>query len=180
MSDEFVSLVDAMAAKVAEEGADAIGSFTDEIDNLRTTLKENISVGEVVFLEAGDDEVVDSYLHLQAGRGVNAVLVVLKNGTEELAHDVAVHIAFARPLVARREEVPAEEVAAERATIETISRNEGKPEAAMEKIIEGRMNGWFKERVLLEQAFAKDEKKTIAQVLGDAELVAYAQVAVGS
>ena len=179
-SEEFVSLVDAMAAKVAEEGAGAIDSFSDEIDTLRTTLKENISVGEVVFLEAGDDEVVDSYLHLQAGRGVNAVLVVLKNGTEELAHDIAVHIAFTRPQVARREDVPADEVAAERATIETISRNEGKPEAALDKIIEGRLNGWYKERVLLEQNFVRDEKKSIAQVLGDAELVAYAQVAVGS
>jgi elongation factor Ts len=177
---EFVALADAMAAKVAAEGSEAVEGFTEEIDQLRTMLKENISVGEVVRLEAGEDEVVDTYLHLQAGRGVNANIVILKHGTEELAHDVAVHVAFAKPLYARREDVPADEVAKERATVEVISRNEGKPEAALEKVIDGRMTGWFKERVLLEQPFAKDDKKSVAQILGDAELVAFAQVVVGA
>ena len=179
-AEEFVPFADKIAAKVAESGTEAAASFADEIDSLRITLKENISLGEVIRLEAGDGEVIDAYLHLQAGRGINAVAVVLKGGTEELAHDVAVHAAFARPQVARREDVPADEVAAERATIETISRNEGKPEAALEKIIEGRMNGWYKERVLLEQSYVRDEKQTIAQLLGDAELVSFAQVIIGS
>jgi elongation factor Ts len=177
---EFVSLVDEMTAKVAEEGTGAVDSFKDTIDQMRTTLKENISVGDVVRLEAGADEVVDTYLHIQAGRGVNAIIVVLKNGSEELAHDIAVHVAFAKPQFARREDVPEDEVAKERATIEAISRNEGKPEASLEKIIDGRMNGWFKERVLLEQPFAKDDKKSVQQILGDAELVSFAQVVVGS
>jgi len=179
-AEEFVSIVDEIAAKVAEEGAEAAASFADRIDTLRTTLKENISLGQVVYMKAGEGEVLDSYLHIQAGRGVNAVIVVLKGGTEELAHDVAVHAAFTKPQVVRREDVPADEVAQERATIENISRNEGKPEAALEKIIEGRMNGWFKERVLLEQGFVRDEKQTIAQHLGDAELVGFAQVIVGA
>ena len=176
---EFVSMVDEIAARVAAEGIEAGESFSDELDTMRTTLKENISVGEVVRLQAGEGEVIDTYLHQQAGRGVNAVVVVLKGGSQELAHDIAVHVAFARPLVARREELPAAEVDAERETIENISRNEGKPEAALPKIIEGRMNGWFKERVLVEQAYAKDEKQTISQLLGDAQIVAYAQVIVG-
>jgi elongation factor Ts len=176
---EFVSMVDEIAAQVAAKGMEAIEAFTDEIDTMRTTLKENISVGEVVRLEAGPGEVVDTYLHTQSGRGVNAVIVVLKGGSQELAHDLAVHIAFAKPLCTTREEVPAADVEAERATVESISRNEGKPEAALPKIIEGRMNGWFKERVLLEQAYAKDEKQSIAQILGSAEVVAFAQVVVG-
>jgi elongation factor Ts len=176
---EFVSIVDEIAARVATDGIEAVGAFSDEIDTMRTTLKENISVGEVVRLEAGEGEVIDTYLHQQAGRGVNAVAVVLKGGSQELAHDIAVHIAFARPQVIRREEIPAEDIAAERATVESISRNEGKPEAALPKIVEGRMNGWFKERVLLEQPYAKDEKKTISQLLNGAEIVAYAQVLVG-
>jgi len=179
-ADEFVNLTNDIAAKVASEGASAVDSFADEIDRLRTVLKENISIGEVIRLEAAEGQVIDGYLHLQAGRGVNAVAVVLQGGTEELAHDIAVHAAFARPQVARREDVPADQVTAERTTIENISRNEGKPEAALEKIIEGRMNGWFKERVLLEQGFVKDEKKTIAQLLGDAELISFAQVIVGA
>jgi elongation factor Ts len=177
---EFVSLVDEMAAKVVADGEGAIDGFTDEIDQLRTTLKENISVGEVVRMEAKDGEVIDTYLHQQAGRGVNAIIVVLKGGNEELAHDIAVHVAFAKPSYARREDVPADEVAQERATIENISRNEGKPEASLEKIVEGRLNGWYKERVLLDQPFAKDDKKSVAQILGSAELVAFAQVVVGA
>jgi elongation factor Ts len=178
-SAEFVSMVDEIAARVAAEGAEAADAFADEIDTLRTTLKENISLGQVVRLEAREGEVIDTYLHQQAGRGVNAVVVVLKGGSQELAHDVAVHIAFARPQVIRREEIPPAEVDAERATVENISRNEGKPEAALPKIIEGRMNGWYKERVLLEQPYAKDEKLSVGQLLNGAEIVAYAQVLVG-
>jgi elongation factor Ts len=61
-----------------------------------------------------------------------------------------------------------------------ITKAEGKPEQAWPKIVEGRLNGWFKERVLLEQAFVRDEKKTIEQLLGDAKLVRFAQVYIGS
>ena len=61
--------------------------------------------------------------------------------------------------------MPASEVDAERKTIEEITRNEGKPEAAMAKIIEGRLNGWFKERVLLDQPYVKDEKANGGAVL---------------
>ena len=168
-SAEFVSLVDEMTAKVC----------ADKIDELRTTLKENISVGEVVYVTAGEGQVIDTYVHLQADRGVNAVIVQLQGGTEELAHDIAVHVAFSRPEYATREQVPADEVEAEKATIENISRNEGKPEAAMPKIIEGRLTGWFKERVLLEQSYVKDEKKSNADLLGDATLVSFAQVIIG-
>jgi elongation factor Ts len=91
-----------------------------------------------------------------------------------------VHIAFAKPLYLKREDVPEEEVAAERKTVEEISRNEGKPEAAQPKIIEGRLNGWFKDRVLLEQSYVKDEKQSIEQFLNGATITAYAQVVIGS
>jgi len=106
----------------------------------------------------------------------------LKGGSQELAHDIALHIAFAKPAYLRRDDVPADEVAAERATVEEISRNEGKPEAALPKIVEGRMNGWFKDRCLLEQNFARDEKQTIAGMLSSAgaEVVRFAQIVIGS
>jgi elongation factor Ts len=179
-SDEFVSLVDEIAARVAAEGAAATSQFDERIENLLTTLKENISVGRVYRLEAGADEVVETYIHLQSGRGVNAVAVVLKGGSEEMAHEVAVHIAFTKPQYLNRDEVPASEVEAERKTVEEISRNEGKPEAALPKIIEGRLNGWFKDRVLLEQPYVKDEKQTIQQFLGAATITAFAQAVIGS
>jgi elongation factor Ts len=142
-----------------------------------TTLKENISVGRVYRVEAGADEVVDTYNHQNKGR--NVVIVVVKGGNEEIAHEVAVHIAFAKPQYLSREDVPAAEIEAERKTIEEISLNEGKQAAQLPKIIEGRLNGWFKERVLLEQAYAKDEKLSIAQFLGAATITAYAQVVIG-
>ncbi|HVX20352.1 MAG TPA: translation elongation factor Ts [Acidimicrobiales bacterium] len=179
---DFVALTDELAALVAAKGPDAVAERQDEIDNLRTTLKENISVGRVARVEAGDGEVLETYLHQQAGRGVNAVVVLLRGGTAELAHDVAVHIAFAKPTYLRREDVPEAEVAAERTTVEEISRNEGKPEAALPKIVEGRMTGWFKERCLLEQAYVRDEKRTIADLVGSAsaEVVQFVQVVIGS
>jgi elongation factor Ts len=130
-------------------------------------------------LVAQPGQVVDTYLHQQSGRGVNAVAVVLDGGTDELAHEVAVHIAFTKPTYLSRDEVPEEDVEAERATVTEIARNEGKPEAAMEKIVEGRMNGWFKERVLLDQSYVRDEKQTIAGMLGSARIVAFAQVVIG-
>ena len=179
-SEDFVSLVDEIAARVAAEGEGATAHFQDRIETMLTTLKENISIGRVYRLEATQGEVVETYLHTQAGRGVNAVAVVLRGASQELAHDVAVHIAFAKPLYLRREDVPGDEVDAERKTVEEISRNEGKPEAALPKIIEGRLNGWFKERVLLEQPYVKDEKMTIEQFLHGATIGSFAQVVVGS
>ena len=110
---------------------------------------------------------------------MNVVLVEMSGATEELAHDIAVHIAFARPKYLNKEDVPAEVIAAERATLETITRNEGKPEAAIGKIVDGRIQGFFKDIVLLEQPFAKDDKKSVAQMLGSAKVVRFAQVEIG-
>ena len=68
----------------------------------------------------------------------------------------------------------------ERRIAQETAINEGKPEAALPKIIEGRLNGWFKERVLLEQSYVKDEKQTIEQLLGGATLVEFVQVVIGA
>jgi elongation factor Ts len=179
-SDEFVALTDELAAVVAAKGEDAVGDLDEEIERLRTTLKENISVGRVRRLVAESGQVVDTYLHQQAGRGVNAVALVIEGGPEELAHDIAVHIAFTKPTYLSRDEVPQADIDAERATVLEISRNEGKPEAALDKIVDGRMNGWFKDRVLLDQAYVRDEKQTITTMLGSARIVSFAQVVVGA
>ncbi|HEV7759572.1 MAG TPA: translation elongation factor Ts, partial [Acidimicrobiales bacterium] len=145
------------------------------------TLKENIEIGRTARVELQPGEVVDTYLHRQDGRGVNGVIVVLSAGSPELAHDIAVHIAFAKPQYLQREDVPSDLVEEERETLTKISRAEGKPEAALPKIIEGRMNGWYKERVLLEQPFVRDEKQTISQLAesGGARVISYAQLFVG-
>ena len=178
-SEEFVAFVSGLADLVAAKGVDAVSERADELDAMKVKLKENISIGQVVRIEAPAGGAVDSYLHLQAGRGVNAVVVALSGGTEALAHDIAAHIAFARPSYLSREDVPEAEVAAERETVEKIARNEGKPDAALAKIVDGRLNGWYKERVLLDQPYVKDEKQTIASLLGSATVTAFAQVVVG-
>jgi elongation factor Ts len=178
-SDEFVRMVDELAQLVAEKDEAAVEERAEDLDQMRSTLKENISIGRVERIEQPADGALDSYLHMQAGRGVNAVVVAISGGSVELAHDIATHIAFARPAYVSRDDVPAAEVAAERETVEKIARNEGKPDAALPKIIEGRMSGWYKERVLLDQAYVKDEKRTIAQLLGPARVVRFAQVVVG-
>ncbi|HSL59209.1 MAG TPA: translation elongation factor Ts [Acidimicrobiales bacterium] len=176
---DFTAVVDELVAAVAADGESAVERLADKVDHLKVTKKENIEVGRVVRWEVPAGHVLDSYLHIQDGRGVNAVLVELDGGSPELAHDIAVHIAFTKPEYLRREEVPADEVERERATLADITRAEGKPEAALDKIVEGRLTGWYKERVLLEQGFVRDEKTTIAQMLGDVALVRFAQVVIG-
>ena len=96
------------------------------------------------------------------------VLVAADAKGAAVAKDVAMHIAAYSPTYLTREDVPADVVDSERRIAEETSRNEGKPEAALPKIIEGRLNGFFKENVLVEQAFAKDPKKTVGQVLTEA------------
>src|SRR3954470_13993981 len=178
-SDQFKSEADTLAKLVAANGEAAVAERAKELDDLKITLKENIELGEVVRIEAAAGNQLESYLHIQGGRGVNAVLVEMSGATSELAHDVAVHIAFARPKYLRREDVPADVVDVERATLETISRNEGKPEAALPKIIEGRIQGFFKDVCLLDQPYAKDDKVSISQLIGSAKIVRFAQVEIG-
>jgi len=179
-SDQFTALVQEIATLVAVEGEDAARQKAEAVDDLKLVLKENIELGQVVRVEAGDGHVIDSYVHRQDGRGVNGVIVELDGGTTDIAHDIAVHVAFSKPTAVRREDIPEAEAAEERATLESITRAEGKPEAALEKIVEGRLTGWFKERVLLEQNYVKDEKKTITDLLGGAKVVRFTQVAIGS
>ena len=178
-STEFNSLLDKLAAAVVAEGEGAIAARQDEVDDLRITLKENIAVGKVIRFEAAEGAVLDTYVHKPAGWGVNAVMVELEGGNAELARELCLHIAFTKPQFMSRDEVPAERVAEERAVLESISRNEGKPEAALPKIVEGRLTGFFKEQVLLEQDFVKDNKVSIAKLLGDAKLNRFAQVVIG-
>jgi elongation factor Ts len=178
-SEHFKKLVTEMAALVAAKGEGAVSERSKEIEDLRLTLKEHIEVGDVVRFDADVDHALDKYLHIQGGRGVNAVLVELDGGSPQLAHDIAVHVAFARPKYLAKDDVPAEAVEKERATLESITRNEGKPEQAIPKIVEGRLQGYYKEICLLEQPYAKDDKVTISQLLDGARVVRFAQVEIG-
>jgi elongation factor Ts len=179
-SEEFIAIAQTLADAVAASGEGAVDSLKDRVDDLKVTLKENIDVGRVVRIEAGQGNVLDTYLHKQDGRGTVGVAIEVAGGTTELAHDLAIQIAFTKPQFLSRDEVPADEVAEERDTLTTITRNEGKPEAALEKIVEGKLNGWYQERVLLEQKFVRDEKQTITQLLGGASVVRFGLIVIGS
>jgi elongation factor Ts len=179
-SDGFLAVLDELLAAVLADGEGAIDAKKDVVDDLKVTLKENIEVGRVIRVDVAAGQAVDTYLHRQEGRGVNAVIVVLDGGDAELAHEVAVSAAFSKPKYLRRDEVPQADADAERDTLEGITRAEGKPEQAIEKIVEGRLNAWYKDQVLLEQPYAKDDKKSISDLLGAASLAAFAQVYIGS
>ena len=178
-SDGFKAAAETLAQSILEKGEAGLADHSSKIDDLKITLKEKIEVGETIRFEAASGNVLDFYNHIQGGRGVNGVIVEMSGATQELAHDVAVHIAFARPRYLRREDVPADVVEKERATLEIVTRNEGKPEQAIAKVVEGRVNGFFKDICLLEQPYAKDDKLSIAQFIGTAQIVRFAQVEIG-
>ncbi len=178
-SESFIKEAQTLAELVRTKGESAVAERSKELDDLKIVLKEKIELGDVVRFEAAAGNIMDSYMHVQGGRGVNVVVVEMKGASEELAHDIAVHIAFARPKYLTRDEVPAELVAAERATLETATRNEGKPEAAIGKIVDGKLNGFFKDLCLLEQPYAKDDKQSVKQVIGAASIIRFAQVEIG-
>ena len=178
-SDGFKAAADALAQSILEKGEAGLSDHSTKIDDLKITLKEKIEVGETIRFEAASGNVLDFYNHIQGGRGVNGVIVEMSGATQEIAHDVAVHIAFARPRYLRREDVPADVVEKERATLEIVTRNEGKPEQAIAKVVEGRVNGFFKDICLLEQPYAKDDKQSVASVIGAAKIIRFAQVEIG-
>ena len=177
-SDDFNAVLADLLDAVLTSGS--VDAQKERVDDLKVTLKENIDVGRVLRVEVADGQALDTYLHKQDGRGVNAVIVVLDGGTAELAHEIAVSAAFSKPRYLHRDEVPEADAAAERDTLIGITKAEGKPEQAIDKIVEGRLNAWYKDQVLLEQPYAKDDKQSITQLLGDASIAHFAQVYIGS
>ncbi|HUR76779.1 MAG TPA: translation elongation factor Ts [Acidimicrobiales bacterium] len=178
-SPDFVNLVNDLAQLVVDKSEDAVSEMSDAIDDLKLTLKENIELGRVVRFDAPEGHVLDTYLHVQNGRGVNGILVELDGGNPELAHDIALTAAFSRPSAVSRDEVDPAQVEEERAQLEKETVNEGKPENAVAKIVEGKLTGWFKRQpggVLLDQPFAKEPKQSIAQTLGDVKIARFAQL----
>jgi elongation factor Ts len=150
------------------------------LEDANATLGEKIEIRRVTTLEGA---FVSVYLHktspdLPPQLGV---LVELSKEDAALAKDVAQHIAALPPTYVTRDEVPEDVVAKEREIAEATAREEGKPEAALSKIVEGRVNGFFKDNVLVEQSFAKDAKRTVGKVLAEAgvEVKGFARFKVG-
>ncbi len=178
-NDKFIALADVVIDAVAAAGADsteaALGaqvggqSIADRIADDAAIIGEKVELRRVVKI-AGSQFAV--YLHRtskdlppQVG-----VVVAYEGKDEETARAIAQHISFADPQYLTKDEVPADAVEAERRIVEEISRGEGKPEAALPKIVEGRLGAFFKQVALLEQDYARDNKLTITQVLAQAGL----------
>ena len=178
-SDGFLALVDELANAVLVEGEGAIEARLAAIDDLRLSIKENVEVGRVSLIEAGDGNVIDTYLHVQDGRGVNGVVVEGSGVDQETLHQVALHIAFAKPTSLTRDEIPSDLVDKERAALLDITKAEGKPEQAWDKIVEGRLTGWFRETVLLEQGLHGD-KTSVADTLAGGCIERFIQAYVGA
>jgi elongation factor Ts len=169
LSEKVLATAVASGARDADAllSADVEGkSLQDVVDETAAVLGEKVVVRRVARV-AGEKVAV--YLHKvnkdlppQVG-----VLVATDAKGAEVARDIATHVAAFSPTYLTRDEVPAETVENERRIAEETARNEGKPEAALPKIVEGRLNGYFKDVVLLDQPFAKDSKKSVAQVLAE-------------
>jgi elongation factor Ts len=140
-------------------------SVAAEIEERAGVIGEKLELGRVAFVE-GD---VALYLHRRAADLPPAVgVMVAYAGSEEAARGAAMQIAAMRPSYLTRDEVPAEIVENEKRIAKATAEEEGKPEAAMPKIVEGRVNGFFKDNVLLEQSSVTDNKKSVKQVLDEA------------
>jgi len=189
-SADFIAIAEqiAAAANAAKSGdveavkALVLGDKTigDVVENLAITIGEKIQLGRVAYFEGA----VVSYMHKRAADLPPAIGVLVEYVGEnaDAVRGAAKQVAAMRPQYLTREEVPAETVAHEREIAEATSREEGKPEQAIAKITEGRLNGFFKEVVLLEQPSVTENKRTVKALLDDADvtLTRFARFEVGA
>ena len=165
-----------LAAAVASGAADldalfaapmGEGTVKDRLDAFAAIIGEKLQVGRIVRVEG---ENVDLYLHQtnpdlppQVG-----VFVVTDAAGKSVAHDIAMHVAAYMPAYLDRDSVPADVLDKERATLEKITLEEGKPANIVPKIVEGRLNAFYKDNCIVDQAFARDPSKSVGQVLKEA------------
>jgi elongation factor Ts len=177
--DQAVAIGAADAKTLLDSSID--GQTVNEVlDEANAAIGEKIEVRRVARVEGA---AVASYLHRTSPDLPPQVGVLLAtDGPADVARDVAMHIAAMQPKYVSRDAVPAEVVETERRIADETARNEGKPEAALPKIVEGRLQGFFKENVLVDQPYAKDSKKTVGAVLSEAGVapVAFARFRVGA
>jgi elongation factor Ts len=194
-SGDFTSTVAALARLAVDAGTEDLAELEHDgttvgeyVTQLAARLGENVAVGRVIIFEAADG-ILDGYKHVQNGRGTIGVLVDIGGvdpadaQARDVTHDIALHIASAAPRYLGRDNVPADVLDKERAVYEELTRNEGKPDQAIPKIVEGRLNAFFKDNVLTEQPFVRDPKQTIAKLLAglnpDARVRRFARVKIG-
>ncbi len=177
-NDEFRKFTQRVLEAVERDGPDAASAREDERVELVARLGENIVVVGAVRYELADGSSVSGYVHPPAHK--IGVIVELLGGTEELARQLAMHISFADPSFATRDGVPAEVIQAERELLQKLPDVASKPEDIRPRIVEGMLNKrFFAQSVLADQAWIHDDSLTVSKALGDAEVRAFARLAVG-
>ncbi|GAB3410899.1 translation elongation factor Ts [Schumannella luteola] len=178
-NDKFGALAEKVVAALADSGAETVdaalavpaegGTVGSLIEEQAATIGEKIELRQVARI-AGDKFAV--YLHRTSKDLPPQIGVVVSytGDDAETARSIAQHISFAAPTYLSKDEVPEADVANERRIVEQISREEGKPEAALPKIVEGRLGAYFKQVALLEQDYARDNKLSVKKVAEDAGL----------
>jgi elongation factor Ts len=178
-NEKFVALADSISQALADSGAETVdaalatpagsGTVASLIEDQAATIGEKVELRRLVRLSADHYAV---YLH-RTSKDLPpqiGVVVAYSGDDAETARSIAQHISFADPVYLSRDDVPPAEVENERRIVEQISREEGKPDAALPKIVEGRLGAFFKQVALLEQDYARDNKLTVGKVVADAKL----------
>ena len=169
--DQYKVFVDSVADYVmnndVKDDEALIEAMKEETINVTAKIGEKISVRRFAKFTAGNG-VVTSYIHMGGKVGV---LVEVEgctcDGTKELAHEVALQIAAAKPLYLTESEVPAEVLEHEKEILKAQALNEGKPAAIIDRMVEGRVKKYYEENCLLKQAFVKDPSITIEKLVKD-------------
>ena len=178
-NEKFVALADSISQALADSGAETVdaalaakagsGTVASLIEDQAATLGEKVELRRLVRLSADHYAI---YLHRTSKDLPPQIGVVLayQGDDAETARSIAQHISFADPQYLSKDDVPPAEVENERRIVEQISREEGKPEAALPKIVEGRVGAFYKQIALLEQDYARDNKLSVGKVVADAKL----------
>ena len=188
-SDDFKALARELAEQVARSKGHSVETVLsgeshaqpgvtvqERLNDVFTKLRENIIFKRFEFISTAENGAVAGYVHLAAADKLG-VLVEVEAGSPEaakseavlnLAKELAMQIAASKPRYTTREEVPANILDTERDIARTTAKNEGKPEAAMDKIVEGRVRKFYEDAVLLDQPYLREPKKTVAQVIKEA------------
>ena len=180
--ENFLGFVNSVVSKAFDGRLDDVaalagGETEDARQALVQKIGENISVRRVVTYQAADG-VIGGYVH---GNNRIAVLVSLKGGSEELARDVAMHVAAVNPQVVSPDDMPEEQVAKEREIYVAQAQDSGKPPEIIEKMVDGRVRKFLSENSLTEQAFVKDPDTTVGKLVtgAGAEVLGFTRFEVG-
>ena len=173
-ADQVKALRDATGAGMMDSKR-ALEATNGDLEKAKDWLRQKgMAKAGAKATRAAREGIIATYVHHNHQLGVLLELnsetdfVARNDEFRHLAHEIAVHVAAAEPKYLRREDVPSDVLDRERAIFEGQAKDQKKPEAVIEKIIQGKMNDFYKREVLLDQAWAKDDKRTVDQMLKEA------------